>query len=468
MTFLPRTATRCRLCNSAALQRVLSLPSTPPANAFRVGECARETYPLDLYLCGACGHLQLGIVLDPQVLYPDYLYVSGTSPSFVQHFRDYADAVIEKRRLRGRFEDATNPDRFYPGDLVVEIGSNDGTGLLPYRSHGLPLLGVEPAEKIAAVARSAGIPTVTGFFDESFDLWEAWKASGQDTRLLAAVRCTGCSRFFEPPYVAPGDSAICTFCQREQVWGGPKAKVVLANNVMAHIDDLAGVLKGVQNILDPDGVFIFEVQGLLEMVEQGYFDNCYHEHLSYHTALSLMPFFEQHSDTRLFLYDVEEVSTHGGSIRCWARFGGSRDGRVHRRAARERAAGLDRATTYHKLQDGIDRLRVAYRALRDQHPGRWVGYGAPAKSTTLLHLLQEKDLAYVVDDSAWKQGRLTPGTGFPVVAPQRLLVERPDVVLVLAWNFKDQIVDKVTRLFAPEREKTPRFVIPLPTPVVLP
>ena len=216
---------RCRLCEGAQLTRVLALTPTPPANAFVTADelaTPQPAFPLDVWLCDRCGHVQLLDVVDPRILYAHYVYVSGTSPVFVRHFEQYAHYV---RRS------------FHPqaGSLVVDIGSNDGTLLRFFKDAGHRVLGVEPAEEISAVSRRAGVPTVTGFFSEAL-----------------AERLA-------------------------QEHGA--AAVVTANNVIAHIDDLAGVMRGVAKLLAPDGVFVFEVSYLMDVLEKTLFDTIYHEHL---------------------------------------------------------------------------------------------------------------------------------------------------------------------------------------------
>jgi len=232
-----RTRESCRLCSSRALERVLSLTPTPPANAFVTAverDRPQPVFPLDLHFCRDCGHVQLLTVVDPRVLFENYVYVSGTSPVFVRHFEAYADDVMRYFSLEH-------------GALAVDIGSNDGTLLGFFQKAGLRILGIDPAKAIAEAATARGIPTIAGFF-------------------------------------TPASAA------RIRAEHGPAA-VITANNVFAHIDDLSGVTEGVRSLLSPDGVFVFEVSYLVDVIEKTLFDTIYHEHLCYHSVRPLIPFF---------------------------------------------------------------------------------------------------------------------------------------------------------------------------------
>ena len=248
----------CRLCGEGDLVSVLELTPTPPANAF-VGEDALGTeqpcYPLDVYFCAGCGHVQLLDVVDPRLLFEDYVYVSGTSPHFVKHFEDYAESVI------GRFKPP-------PGSLVVDIGSNDGTLLSAFRSRGMEVLGVDPARDIAARATQAGTETMAAFFTPNL------------AAEILGVR-------------------------------GP-ARIVTANNVFAHADDLSGIARGLTTLLAPAGVFVFEVSYLADVIANTLFDTIYHEHLAYHSLKPLVGFF---AAAGMELFAAERVASHGGSLR---------------------------------------------------------------------------------------------------------------------------------------------------------
>lgn len=409
MTATCRRRTTCRLCSSAALEKVLALGHTPLANAFVKREALSEEqplYPLDVFLCGRCAHAQLLDVVDPAVLYKDYVYVSGTSPVFVRHFQDYARYVVERYAPP-------------PGGLVVEIGSNDGTLLRCFKENGLKVLGIDPAEQITRNAIESGTDAIVGFFTP---------------QLARDIR-------------------------RDR---GP-AHVIAANNVMAHIDDLAGVMEGVRHLLAPGGVFLFEVSYLVDVVEKTLFDTIYHEHLDYHTVQPLVGFFRRRG---LELIDVMHVDTHGGSLRGMVQLaGGSRgvEPSVAGFIERERRMGLDRAEVFRHFAQQIERVKIELLGLlrRLKQKGRRIaGFGAPAKTTTLMYYLgfEPGMIDFIVDDSPFKQGLYTPGMHIPVVPAQDLYDKRPDYVVVLAWNFAAAIMQK----HAAFREGGGRFIIPLP------
>lgn len=400
--------TECRLCGSADLKEALSLAPTPPANAFQATRSAARgqvRYPLTLRHCAECGHLQLVDVIDPEVLFRDYVYVSGTSPSFVAHFKRYAESVSDRLGLGG-------------DDLVVDIGSNDGTFLRQFADMGCRVLGIDPAEKIAEAATKSGIPTQCAFFD----------------------------------------SGLAKSIKAEH---GP-ASLVSANNVFAHIDDLAGVVAGVREVLGDSGLFVFEVSYLVSVVEGTLFDTIYHEHLDYHRVGPLRKFFARHGMT---LVDIERVDSHGGSLRGYSRLGDqpASDAVVAAEAA-EQAMGLDDAATFRKFQARIDRTGTELSALLNGlvSAGKTVAaYGAPAKATTLMHQfgLDERVIRYVIDDSPLKQNLFTPGLGIPVVASDVLKTDPPDYLVLLAWNFADPIIQKSQDYLATGG----RFIVPLPT-----
>ncbi len=406
-----RRRTECRLCDSRRLTPVLSLTSTPLANQFVPANLVgtpQERYPLDLYLCQHCGHLQLLDVVDPELVFRNYPYVSSTSPVFVEHFRHYAEVMARYADLRA-------------GALVVDVGSNDGTLLRFFRAAGMRVLGVDPAIDIARRATEAGIETLPEFFTP---------------QVASAIRV----RF-------------------------GAASLVTANNVFAHADDLHGIAEAVVALLAPDGLFVFEVSYLLDVVQNTLFDTIYHEHLSYHTAGPLVRFFDRHG---LELIDAQRVPTHGGSLRGIVAKKGMRGGRqatLDGLLEVEAAAGLRSAAPYNDLADRIGQLKSELTSLLRRLKGegkKFAGYGAPAKATTLMFQFElgREVLDYLVDDSPFKQGLFSPGYHIPIV-PSALLYEdqhRPDYVLILAWNFAEPIMQKHQR-FA---QIGGHFVVPLP------
>jgi SAM-dependent methyltransferase len=399
----------CRLCGATNLTQVLGLTPTPPANAFvpsdEVGR-SQSSFPLDVYFCGSCRHLQLLDIVDPEILFRDYVYVSGTSPSFVKHFQTYAEDCIA---------------RFTPplGSLAIDIGSNDGTLLQFFRAAGMSVLGIDPATKIAADATARGLETWPEFLN---------------TELAARI-----------------------------VQEKGRAAIVTANNVFAHVDDLAGLTDCIRSLLDEDGVFIFEVSYAADVHANVLFDTIYHEHLDYHTVGPLVPFFEKHG---LELFSARRIATHGGSLRGYVHHaGGPRklDGSVAALIADERARSLDQAAGWLEFADRIDRLgRELSSLLGDlkKQGKRIAGFGAPAKATTLMYRfgLDRTTIDYIVDDSPLKQGLFTPGKHVPVVASSHIAEVWPDYMVILAWNFADAIIANHREYL----DKGGHFIVPLP------
>lgn len=399
----------CRLCHGTHLTEVFKLAPTPPANAF-VGavelDRPQERFPLDVAFCEDCGHVQLFDVVDPRLLFENYVYVSGTSPVFVRHFQDYAADVL------GRFQPA-------PGSLVLDIGSNDGTLLSFFQQAGMAVQGVDPAKDIAAAATARGIDTVAGFFTPA---------------LAADIRAKR----------------------------GPAA-VITANNVFAHIDDLDAVVDGIRALLADDGVFVFEVSYLVDVVENTLFDTIYHEHLDYHSVEPLIGFFRRHG---MELIEAVRVSSHGGSLRGMAKLAKGRwpvGASVAQALATERAMGLDKAETLRAFARQIDALGAELNALlrKLKAEGKSIAaFGAPAKATTLMyHFGIGPDLIdFIVDDSPLKQGLYSPGMHIPVLSSAAIAEKKPDYLVVLAWNFAKPIIEKN----AAYRQAGGRFIVPIP------
>ncbi len=404
----------CRLCGDNGLAKVLSLAPAPLANAFVTREhLAREQrrYPLDLWLCKECGHLQLLDVVDPRILYEHYVYVSGTSPVFVRHFEEYANF------LTGRFPIAG-------GSLAVDIGSNDGTLLRFLKERGYRVLGIDPAQEIGEASRRAGIPTLTEFFT---------------------------------PQLA-----------REILAEHGHAGFITANNVIAHIDDLAAVMRGVEILLAPDGVFSFEVSYLADVLEKTLFDTIYHEHIDYHSVGPLAGFFRR---CGLELIEAIRVDTHGGSLRgVVQRAGGprKRGPSVQEAIEMEGRMGLRKEETFRAFSVHIEKLGRELGTLlgRLKSEGKRIaGFGAPAKATTLMYQfgLDASMIEFMIDDSPLKQGRFSPGMHIPVLPAQALYERRPDYVVILAWNFAAPIMAKHQKF----RDGGGRFIVPLPAIEVL-
>jgi hypothetical protein len=404
----------CRLCDSERLTTVLTLTPTPPGNHF-VAVADRDTvqtvYPLGLNFCEDCKHVQLTHVVDPVILYQkQYTYVSGTSPVFVAHLRDYAD-------------DITTAYDVPSGSLVVDIGSNDGTALKFFQAKGYRTLGVDPATEVAAIAQSNGIETINDFFG----------------------------------------AELAT--QLRDAYG--TAHLITSHNACAHIDDLSGVMRGVATLLHDDGLFVMEVGYFLDVYENGWFDTIYHEHVDYHTVIPLVPFFRAHG---LEIIDVQRVSPQGGSIRVIAQKSGG--GRAVKASVAdleqlERERGLDRSETYvafgQKIAEIKERLGLLIRGIKSRG-GSIAGFGAPTKATTLLsHFDLGEALDFLVDENPLKQNLLSPGHHIPVFDQTAIYTRKPDYVVVLAWNFAPDIM----RRHRAYLDEGGRFVLPMPTPTIV-
>jgi hypothetical protein len=381
--------TECRLgCGAGYLMTVAEMKPSPLANAFledRQASLAQKRYPLALNLCKNCGHVQLTHEVDRRLLFDDYLYASGISESFRDHFVAYADAMIERYALK-------------VGDHVIDIGSNDGTLLDTFYRHGMAVHGVEPAMNLVKLARVGGVPTFA----------EYWSPS------LAGRIVKTC---------------------------GP-AQLVTANNVFAHVHDLVEFVEGVKVVLRQDGVFTFEVAYAADLLDGGLFDTIYHEHMDYHSVGPLFGFFRRQG---LELFDVEHVPTHGGSIRCHVGWPGQHPVERSVEMAIADEAPLRFASSWSRLEEDIECRRALFE--RELKGKRACGYGASAKATTLLHQLVPEDwrrpLEFVVDDSPLKQGRFVPGLGIPVVGSDRMYgPHAPDVCVLLAWNLAEEITAK--------------------------
>ena len=402
--------TSCRLCGGDALTKVLALTPTPPANGF-VDESGLDeeqpAFPLDVHFCESCGHVQLLDVVDPELLFANYVYVSGTSPVFVKHFEECVDTVLRKY---GSGEG---------GGLVVDIGSNDGTLLKQFQTRGMTALGVDPARDIAAKASAEGIETLPTFFN----------------------------------------AALADEIRTER----GAAQVVTANNVFAHADGLGDITDGIRILLAPDGVFVFEVSYLVDVFEKTLFDTIYHEHLAYHSVRPLVAFFAAHG---MQLIAAERISSHGGSLRGVAQVaGGPRtvEPSVADLIALEKTLGLDRADTLNAFGARINAVKseLTARLHELKAAGKTIaGFGAPAKATTLMyHFGIGPDIVdFIVDDSPLKQGLYSPGMHIPVLPSSAIYSKKPDAVIILAWNFAEPIMRNHDKYL----NQGGTFIVPLP------
>jgi SAM-dependent methyltransferase len=410
-SFVPyHLRTDCRLCGAQALEKVLQLTPTPPANAFRAEaelKTVQRCFPLDLYLCRACSHVQLADVINPTLLFENYVYVSNTAPSYVEHLRLYARYVTENY-LR-------------PHDQVLEFGSNDGTFLRFFQLGGHEVLGVDPAREIAQQAHASGVPTRVDFF---------------------GLRCAATLKA-----------------------EGVRPNVILANHVYAHIDDLRGVTAGVAALLPAGGFFIFEVSYLLDVVEHMLFDTIYHEHVAYHSVTALLPFL---AGFGIDIVEVQRTDHQGGSLRVFAQKRGGVgmrpvDASVGAFLAKEAAQGLALPATYQHYAQRIDDLKnrlVDELTERRQAGQKLAGFGAPAKATTLMYHfgMTQQLIDFIADDNPMKQGLYSPGLNIPVLPVEEIYRQRPDAVVMLAWNFSGPVMRQQHRYL----DEGGTFIVPLP------
>ncbi len=401
----------CLSCGAKSPPLVLSLGVTPLANSFVAPENAAKpeaAFPLELVFCERCHLVQLSERVDPEILFRDYVYLTGTSSTMTRHHEELAD------HHRARFGLGAT-------DLVVDIASNDGSLLTSFQKRGVRVLGVEPATNLAKVAQERGIPTENVFFG--------------------------------------GDVAVDL--RRRH---GPAA-VVCANNVLAHVPDLLGFLRGCRTLTEPAGVVSIEVPYLLPLLDKLEYDTIYHEHLSYFSVLALADAFGR---AGLGIFDVQYHAVHGGTIRVLARAGSGHGPVVATMTQGERARGLDRRDTYLEFARRVEGNRTALVALlRDlrRQGKRIAAYGAPAKGNTLLNYCRiGTDLVeYTVDRNPLKVGKLTPGMHLPVRPRETLEQDRPDFALILPWNLTDEIMEQE----AGYRRLGGRFLVPIPEPKIL-
>ena len=408
----PAGTSHCRSCGGEDLGVFLSLGNMPLSDGLLTAEALEREeprYPLDVAFCPDCTLAQILATVPPEQLFgADYPYFSSFTDSLLKHSAANVAARVAERRLDGK-------------SLVVELASNDGYLLQYYQERGIPVLGIDPALGPVAAARARGVETLQAFF-------------GRELAIQLATN-------------------------------GRQADVIHANNVLAHVADTNGFVLGIGTLLKEDGVAVIEVPYVKQLIDHGEFDTIYHEHLCYFSVTALTELFRRHG---LALNRVEPLAIHGGSLRLFVEKHERQDRSVAEYLQAERRAGMDRFDYYAGFSARVGRIRddlVALLARLKREGARIAGYGAAAKGTILLNFagIGREMLEFVADRNVHKQGRYMPGVRLPIVAPERILETQPDYLLILPWNFKDEIMEQQ----AEYRQRGGRFIIPVPEVVVI-
>lgn len=400
----------CRFCGTPLTRTFVDLGMSPPCESYLDETQLNQMepfYPLHVYVCQKCLLVQLEEYVKPEHIFTEYAYFSSYSDSWLTHAKTYTEMAIERFKLDAK-------------SLVVELASNDGYLLQYFVEKDIPVLGIEPAANIAKVANEKGIKTVVQFFGE--------------------------------------ESA------QEMAQKGQQADLVIGNNVLAQVPDLNGFVKGMKIILKPQGVITMEFPHLSRLMEESQFDTIYHEHFSYFSFLTVEKIFQEHG---LAIFDVEELWTHGGSLRIFACHSDNTSKEMSQRTAdlraTETAAGfgeLDAHLTFEPKVRSI-KWRILDFLISAKREGKSVaGYGAPGKGNTLLNYcgIRTDFLDYTVDRNPYKQGKFLPGTHIPILHPDKIKETKPDYLFVLPWNFKDEIIEQMS----PIREWGGKFLVPIP------
>ena len=406
----------CRFCGTALEDRVVDLGMSPLCESFLAAEQLDRMepfYPLHVWVCRKCFLVQLNQYVKEEEIFTEYAYFSSFSTAWLAHAKDYVEKMIARLGLG-------------PNSLVVELASNDGYLLQYFVQNGVPALGIEPAANVAKVAREQrGVDTDVSFFSEE---------KGKSMRAA-----------------------------------GKMADLVLGNNVLAQVPDLNSFVSGIPQILKPNGTVTIEFPHLLRLFEENQFDTIYHEHFCYFSLISAEAIFAKHG---LTIFDVDELWTHGGSLRIYARHSADTSRPVSESVLalrkREEDAGYKRIETYTRFEEAVrtTKQKLLKLLIEAKAQGkRIVGYGAPGKGNTLLNYcgIRTDFIDFTVDRNPYKQGKFLPGTHIPILAPEKLDEARPDYIFILPWNFKDEIMKQL----AHSREWGARFIVPIPEATVI-
>jgi len=404
----------CRFCKAELHHTFVDLGMSPLCESYRLPEQLNQMepfYPLHVFVCERCFLVQLEEFVSPDNIFTEYAYFSSYSDSWLDHCRRYTEQMIDRFHL--------NENSF-----VVELASNDGYLLQYFVEKKIPVLGIEPAANVAKAAVEKGVPTLVQFFS---------------SRLGA-----------------------------ELARDGKQADLLVGNNVLAQVPDLCDFIAGMKRLLKPGGVFTLEFPHLLRLMEGNQFDTIYHEHFSYFSFITAEKIFSSYN---LTLFDVEELPTHGGSLRVFGRHSEDHSRpvapRVGELGAREEVAGLTRLASYKTFSEGVKKTKrelLRYLIEAKQGGKSIVGYGAPGKGNTLLNYcgIGPDFLDYTVDRNPYKHGRFTPGTHIPIFSPEKICETKPDYVLILPWNLKDEIMRQMSQI----REWGGQFIVPIPVATV--
>jgi SAM-dependent methyltransferase len=407
-----RTDARCRSCGGSEVSIFLSLGDLPLSDGFLEARQLVDNeprYPLDVAFCSTCSLVQILETVPPEKLFgADYPYFSSFTDTLLRHSEANVKERIAERKLGS-------------GSLVVELASNDGYLLQYYKAAGVPVLGIDPAPGPVAAARAKGIDTLEAFFGIGF------------AQQLAAE--------------------------------GRQADVIHANNVLAHVADTNGFVQGIATLLKDDGVAVIECPYVKDLIDHGEFDTIYHEHLCYFSVTALRALFDRHG---LYITRVVPLAIHGGSLRVFVEKQDRPEPSVREYINSEQRLGMDRLDYYADFSNRVTQIRTELtellRGLKERK-ARIVGYGAAAKGTIMLNYvgIGQETLDFVADRNTHKQGRYIPGVRLPIAAPERVLAEQPDYVLILPWNFKDEIMAQQ----AEYRRRGGKFIVPVPHPIII-
>jgi SAM-dependent methyltransferase len=406
----------CRFCGFGLRHIFVDLGMLPLCESYISEDQLNQMepfYPLHPYVCERCFLVQLEVYVTPKEIFSEYAYFSSYSDSWVQHAKQYVEMITKRFGLNDR-------------SFVIELASNDGYLLQHFVAMGIPVLGVEPAANVAKVAIAKGVPTLVKFFGEEL--------------------------------------------ARELLAEGKQADLLVANNVLAQVPDLNDFVKGLKVLLKPQGVITLEFPHLMRLVEENQFDTIYHEHFSYFSWFTTEKIFAEHG---LKLFDVEELPTHGGSLRIYAchaenTFQPVSEGARELRS-REEAAGITHLTYYASFAEKVKetKRKLLELLIGIKRSGKSiVGYGAPGKGNILLNYcgIRSDFLDYTVDRNPYKQGKFLPGTHIPIFPPAKIKETQPDYVMILPWNFKDEIMEQMAYI----RNWGGQFIVPIPEPRIYP